>query len=194
MAWGSFGLWARSVPHRIRSIPWGSMATEAFGRCFLVVKFGCFIHVTNNYIFGVVLVQGPSMLPTINLSGDVLLVERISPHLGKVSVGDVVLVQSPENPLKIVTKRVTGLEGDSVTFLVDPIRGERSRTVVVPKGHVWVAGDNIYQSRDSRQFGAVPYGLVKGKAFCRVWPPEGFELLKKTSMHQTSKQLDEGNL
>ncbi|MQL76984.1 hypothetical protein Taro_009396 [Colocasia esculenta] len=121
------------------------------------------------------------MLPTLNLSGDVLLVDRVSTHLGKVSIGDVVLLQSPENPKKTVTKRVAGLEGDSVTFSVNPIHGERSKskTLVVPKGHAWVMGDNIYLSRDSRQFGAVPYALIKGKAFCRVWPPEGFGLLKK---------------
>jgi len=38
----------------------------------------------------------------------------------------------------------------------------------VPKGHVWVQGDNIYDSRDSRQFGPVPYGLIQGRAFLRV--------------------------
>lgn len=134
------------------------------------------------------------MLPTLNLSGDVLLVDRVSTHLGNVSIGDVVLIQSPEDPKKIVTKRVTGLEGDSVTFLVNPAHGERSmpRTLVVsrtaqtvcyfllhsmsynfcglqvPKDHVWVAGDNPLLSRDSRHFGSVPYGLIKGKAFCRV--------------------------
>lgn len=29
-------------------------------------------------------------------------------------------------------------------------------------------GDNIYSSRDSRQFGPVPYGLIQGRAFCKV--------------------------
>ena len=35
-------------------------------------------------------VYGPSMLPTLNLSGDVLLVEQLSHRLGKVCLGDVV--------------------------------------------------------------------------------------------------------
>ena len=34
--------------------------------------------------------------------------------------------------------------------------------------HVWVEGDNIYYSRDSRQFGPVPYSLLEGKVFCKV--------------------------
>ena len=38
----------------------------------------------------------------------------------------------------------------------------------MPKGHVWVQGDNIYASRDSRDFGPVPYGLIYGKVFWRV--------------------------
>jgi len=38
----------------------------------------------------------------------------------------------------------------------------------VPKGHVWIQGDNIYASRDSRHFGPVPYGLIEGKVFFRV--------------------------
>lgn len=38
----------------------------------------------------------------------------------------------------------------------------------MPKGHVWIQGDNIYSSFDSRTYGAVPYGLIQGKVFCRV--------------------------
>ncbi|MBA0728289.1 hypothetical protein Golax_001200, partial [Gossypium laxum] len=38
----------------------------------------------------------------------------------------------------------------------------------VPKGHVWIQGDNLYVSRDSRHFGPLPYGLIEGKVFMRV--------------------------
>ncbi|KAL3635564.1 hypothetical protein CASFOL_020111 [Castilleja foliolosa] len=38
-----------------------------------------------------VAVHGPSMLPTLNFSGDVLLVEKLSHRLGRVGPGDVVL-------------------------------------------------------------------------------------------------------
>lgn len=71
------------------------------------------------------------MLPTLNFTGDVLLVEKLSPRLGKVGRGDVVLTRSPENPRKIITKRIMGMEGDTVTYLVDPGRSERSRSLVV---------------------------------------------------------------
>lgn len=77
-------------------------------------------------------VHGPSMLPTMNLTGDVILAEHITSRFGKLSVGDVVLVSSPENPRKTVTKRILGLEGDKVAFLVDPsFDSGYYRTVVV---------------------------------------------------------------
>ena len=41
------------------------------------------------------------------------------------------LVRSPENPRKTVTKRIVGMEGDTVTFLVDPMNSDRCRTMVV---------------------------------------------------------------
>ncbi|KAF2282841.1 hypothetical protein GH714_004907 [Hevea brasiliensis] len=104
---------------------------------------------------------GPSMLPTLNLTGDLVLAERISPRIGKVGPGDIVLVQSPVNPRKVVTKRVMGMEGDSVTYVVDPKNSDESDTIVVPKGHIWIEGDNIHDSNDSRKFGAFPYGLLQ---------------------------------
>lgn len=71
------------------------------------------------------------MLPTLNLTGDLVLAERITPRIGKVGPGDVVLVRSPVNPRRIVTKRVTGIEGDSVTYVVDPKNSDKTSTIVV---------------------------------------------------------------
>lgn len=38
----------------------------------------------------------------------------------------------------------------------------------IPKGHVWLLGDNPNWSKDSRHFGAVPYGLIRGRAWFKV--------------------------
>lgn len=74
---------------------------------------------------------GPSMLPTLGLAGNLCLAERISTRFDKLGVGDIVLLRSPELPRKIVTKRLVAMEGQSVTYTVDPKNSDRSETVVV---------------------------------------------------------------
>ncbi|KAI8525811.1 hypothetical protein RHMOL_Rhmol13G0259500 [Rhododendron molle] len=145
-----------------------TIAKEGLDRSFLVAKFLCFLHVTNTYLCAPVMTQGPSMLPTVSLMGDLVLTKPVSTRFGQVGTGDIVLVRSPENPRKVLMKRVKGMEGDSVTYVVDPKNSDARQTVVVPKGHVWIEGDNIYNSYDSRSFGAVPYGLIQSKVFWRV--------------------------
>lgn len=46
----------------------------------------------------------------------------------------------------------------------------QSTTIIVPRGHVWLEGDNYQQSYDSRMYGPVPMGLVNGRVICRLWP------------------------
>jgi signal peptidase I len=45
----------------------------------------------------------------------------------------------------------------------------------VPPGHVWLAGDHRDRSADSRVFGPVPVGRIKGRAFVALasWGPSG---------------------
>jgi len=45
----------------------------------------------------------------------------------------------------------------------------------VPPGHVWLAGDHRDRSADSRVFGAVPVGRIKGRAWVALvsWGPHG---------------------
>ncbi|PNX75678.1 mitochondrial inner membrane protease subunit 1-like protein, partial [Trifolium pratense] len=73
---------------------------------------------------------GPSMLPTLNIAGDVVLVEHLSPRIGKVGYGDLVLVRSPLNPNRNLTKRVVAMEGDTVTYF-DPLNSDSSRNAVI---------------------------------------------------------------
>lgn len=49
----------------------------------------------------------------------------------------------------------------------DPTEKDR-KYISVPVGHVWVGGDNLSNSTDSRTYGPVAMGLIKGKVFAKV--------------------------
>jgi nickel-type superoxide dismutase maturation protease len=88
-------------------------------------------------------VRGDSMRPALE-PGDRLLVVR-----GRaVRVGDVVAVDDPRQPARTVVKRVAGLADGGVTVL----------------------GDNPGASTDSRAFGPVAPGAVRGRAVYRYFP------------------------
>ena len=105
------------------------------------------------------LCQGESMLPTIAGSGDVVLVEKL---VKRYNIGDVIVAVSPIHPEKTICKRVKALSG---ALVWNGVMVER-----VPPGHVWLEGDNKQASQDSRTFGPIPLGLVKGRVVMKVWP------------------------
>jgi mitochondrial inner membrane protease subunit 1 len=71
------------------------------------------------------------MLPTMDSTPSFFLVEKISPRFGKVAHGDIVCLTSPTNPRESYVKRLIGLEGDSITYVVDCGNGYKRETVVV---------------------------------------------------------------
>ena len=115
------------------------------------------------------------MYPTLALQGDYLVsirttllkafVDRRSPHIDR---GDLIDLVSPSNPSYSVCKRVVGVEGDVVCFDPSGLKANKDEYVKVPRGYLWVAGDNLSQSTDSRDYGPVPLGLVRGKVIARV--------------------------
>lgn len=52
----------------------------------------------------------------------------------------------------------------------------KNKTIVVPRGHIWVEGDNLENSSDSRYYGPIPQGLIKSRAVLRVWPLTEFRI------------------
>lgn len=71
------------------------------------------------------------MLPAIDLTPAIFFGERISTRFGKIACGDIVTLRTPQNPRRRITKRVVGMEGDSVTYVSDPENSDKYETVVV---------------------------------------------------------------
>ncbi|KAF8504229.1 peptidase S24/S26A/S26B/S26C [Gautieria morchelliformis] len=167
---------------------------------FTVTKWLCVFHLFAENVGGPRFVQGPSMLPTMHVSGDLVLEDTLSRRLSppRINRGDLVTLLSPLEPTRTVCKRVIGLPGDTVCVHPDkaiqfrrPTSGKESdregdgtpaqhepeelQHVLVPEGHIWISGDNLANSRDSRVYGPIPIALVRGRIVARLYPsPQWF--------------------
>jgi signal peptidase I len=145
-------------------------------------------------------ISGPSMEATLFQDNRVLvnkLSYRLHPiHRGDVVVFDRVTTSGSIVTHDDLIKRVIGVATDSVeikqckvfvngteisepylnknqvalTNMVSRCRVIDMPKVVVPKGQLFVMGDNRPESFDSRSFGTIPKNLVVGRAFAIVWP------------------------
>lgn len=122
--------------------------------------------------------NGPSMLPTINVAGDYAIIEKITFKYG-LSIGDIVVLTSPVNPSRLLVKRILGLPGDAIYR-----QGIESGRYIVPKGKIWIEGDNQSDSLDSNAFGPVSIGLVRGRVpfIFRPWQLANQDFIPKVEI------------
>jgi signal peptidase I len=131
-------------------------------------------------------VPTPSMVPTIMVN-DRLYVEKISPRFGTLKRGMIVTFLAPEQTGRddYLVKRLIGLGGDVVSisggrlyvngeavyepYLNEPMRSDFPE-VTVPKGKIFLMGDNRNHSQDSRSWGSVDVSCVKGQALFIYFP------------------------
>ncbi|WOK98761.1 hypothetical protein Cni_G07473 [Canna indica] len=125
--------------------------------------------------FTIYSITGTSMYPTFTtsnpgfpgyLKGDLVLVERFCLDKYKFSCGDVIAFKSPSDHNRQFVKRLVALPGD---WMHVP---NSSDILKIPEGHCWVEGDNTGCSFDSRHFGPIPLGLVRGRVTHIIWPPQ----------------------
>ncbi|CDW98118.1 hypothetical protein [Sporisorium scitamineum] len=134
-----------------------------------------------------------------NARSDVVLLNRtVKYKYDELRPGDIVTLISPLDPRLLLTKRIIALPGDTVRVWVPNTTGGGGRwtRIKVPPGHVWIEGDAAVdivpgsleraansthissslrnKSRDSREFGPVPIGLITSRIEMILWPPQRF--------------------
>ncbi|MBO9130180.1 signal peptidase I [Bacillus sp. 165] len=157
------------------------------------------------FLFAPILVDGVSMMPTLH-DQNRMIVNKIGYKVGEPQRFDIIVFKATEE--KDYIKRVIGLPGDHIEykndvlyvngkpykesyldqykkeatdgpltydFTLEEITGEKT----VPKGKLFVLGDNRRYSKDSRTIGAVSIKDVIGKANFVYWPMEDIHMIKK---------------
>lgn len=142
-----------------------------------------------------IIVDGESMEPTLR-NRDYLFLSRQAYHVGEPKRGQIVVFPVGEDQLYI--KRVVALPGETVAVhdgrvfvngkeqdqsftkegtTIDGINGKNS--ITVPKGQLFVMGDNRNHSEDSRFIGCINIKDVTGVVIVRLWPLKHIGTLEK---------------
>ncbi|MHB8190058.1 MAG: signal peptidase I [Ferrimicrobium sp.] len=142
------------------------------------------------YVFESFYVPSGSMIPTLEI-GDHMIVDKLSYRLHPVGFGDIVVFHTPANDhtssnIHYLVKRVIGLAGQTIwshdgkvyvdghplaePFLAHAAVTRGIRRQVVPKGDLYVLGDNRDNSCDSRCFGPISASSVVGRVVLIYWP------------------------
>jgi len=136
------------------------------------------------FIFEFLIISGDSMSPTLAHS-DRIVVNKLAYRSREPEKGDIVAFRMG---LKTIVKRVASVPGDVVEVRDDRLycngRAFASNSnshnphrrsygpIEVRSRHVFVVGDNMVLSVDSRDFGTIPYQDIIGKAVFRYFPPK----------------------
>src|SRR5215217_5253860 len=128
----------------------------------LLIAFALVFGFVRPFVIEAFYIPSKSMVPTLEV-GDRVFVNKFiyrfhEPKRDDISVQDGVLfVNGERQEESYVNPRLP----DTSSFA----------PMTVPKGEVFLMGDNRADSRDSRFFGAVPFENIEGKAFIIFWPP-----------------------
>lgn len=140
------------------------------------------------FLFRVVSVDGESMTNTLQ-NNDRLIITTLYSDLQR---GDVVVTDNSNGTGKLLIKRVVAVAGDTIRidytsgqvylngsalseeYIREPmnVSNREPLEVTVPRGQVFLMGDNRNNSRDSRsrEVGTIETHSIMGKAILRIFP------------------------
>lgn len=127
---------------------------------FLLMTLGLalFFH----FSFTMVVVRGESMHPTL-MNGRKVLTTKAYWLVGKIKPGDIIVLQEEKSNGYFI-KRVKGLPGDRIDWVFAPQNWPLvNGPYIVPENGIYVVGDNLNHSDDSRKFGAFREDKILGK-------------------------------
>lgn len=138
-----------------------------------------------------------SMLPTLQI-GDHILVNKFIFHFVSPQRGDIIVFRYPRDEGRDFIKRVIGVPGDKLMITkkqvlindrllnesyavhADPNVQDGSLSprddygpLIIPPGKYFMMGDNRDHSMDSRFWGLLDEGKIRGKAFIIYWSWDG---------------------
>lgn len=157
------------------------------------------------FLFAPIIVDGLSMVPTLH-DHNRMIVNKLSYVIGEPHRFDIIVFEATED--KDYIKRVIGLPGDSIeykndqlyvngkkleepyldklksqltdgnpltyNFTLEELIGQKT----VPKGQLFVLGDNRRYSKDSRSIGTISIDRVIGEAHIVYWPLNEIRIAK----------------
>ena len=127
---------------------------------FLLVILG--LAIIFSPFFKMAEVKGESMVPTLH-SGQKVLTCHAYWMVGAIKKNDIIVLKE-EKSQDYFIKRVLGLPGDQIPWSMGPMNWPLERgKYIVPEGRIYVVGDNLNHSDDSRKFGAFLQSNILGK-------------------------------
>ncbi|OKP81790.1 signal peptidase I [Paenibacillus helianthi] len=158
-------------------------------------------------LFKPFIVDGPSMRPNFH-TGERVIVNEILYDIRSPQRGEVIVFHVPSEGKDFIKRVIgvagdtVKVEGDVVTVNGEPVnetyikgamdQAHNNNTLynntnfpneditdgTVPKGHVFVMGDNRSDSKDSRMIGYVPLSDIVGRADLIFWPVKDITMIK----------------
>eukprot|EP00636_Phaeomonas_parva_P003559 CAMPEP_0118876170 /NCGR_PEP_ID=MMETSP1163-20130328/16973_1 /TAXON_ID=124430 /ORGANISM="Phaeomonas parva, Strain CCMP2877" /LENGTH=280 /DNA_ID=CAMNT_0006811763 /DNA_START=209 /DNA_END=1051 /DNA_ORIENTATION=+ len=145
---------------------WGSAARQLGQAALILGQVAGTSFLIEDYVGFMTCAVGESMKPTFRAEGSIVFVSSWAQHRREIEVGDIVIAKSPTVPGQMVCKRVCGKGGD----VVHTKSRFGTQLIRVPDHYVWLLGDNRDRSLDSRSYGPLPRGMIKGKVVFQAWP------------------------